>query len=207
MLFFMLSLSSSQEVCVAAIRDLPHVDAALGANSLRELRQSNALAALCVVGGFTETLRIGSRVEVSGEFSGFGTLVREADAADGTVSVVLEDDASCSIQHLPLSQLTPVPECDASPDLLPLSPQVLSDFLSMLQNSSSSGDSSFCSFLRADLRARSVQGFQTVTELALFQPPFLQLCLPCFVLNVRQSSFFTRLRPLPVSTRCSPLPR
>jgi hypothetical protein len=155
-----------QQGCVAAMADLLAVDSGLAAGSVQDLSRSNILAALCVVGGFTETLRIGSKVEVSGEIasSKTGTLVKFSEASDGTAFVVLDQDVSRSLQKFAVSSLTPVPEHAADPELLPLSPDILAHFLKLLQVPVAAGDTSFCAFLRADLRARCMQALASLVR-------------------------------------------
>ena len=155
-----------QEACSGAVIDLNAIDKALSGGSVVELGRSNILAALCVVGGFTETLRIGSRVEVAGEVasSKTGTLVSFSDASDGTANVVLDQDVSRSMQKLPLTSLTAVAECPADPQLLPLTSDILAEFLRLLQSPLAQHDSSFCAFLRADLRSRCMQALSSLVR-------------------------------------------
>lgn len=153
-----------QEICVGGIRDLPMVDQALSGGSIAELRKTMSLASLCVVGGFTEILRVGCRVEVLGEIGAarIGTLVSFSDACDGTANIVLENDASRSLQKIPLTSLTPISETPADPDMISLSPELLGDFLRVLQSQLNAHDASVGSLLRADLRSRCAQALASL---------------------------------------------
>ncbi len=155
-----------QEACAAAMGDLHAIDRALSSGSTEEIGRSNVLAALCVVGGFTETLRIGSRVEITGDVtsSKTGTLLSFSDSSDGTANIVLDNDVSRSLQKVPVTSLVPVPEFAADSNLLQLTPDILGQLLRLLHNPLSPSDSTFCAFLRADLRSRCMQALSSLVR-------------------------------------------
>lgn len=162
--------SSNWTACVTMIlnKSLLELPSLLsGPNAQDRIRRS--LAALCVLGGYTETIRIGGRVQVNEPgmqlqlfrcnniFSGLSKEATIVDLVTGgsIAEIIFDNDPAKTAHKLPVSKLTAISELELSQTGFPLTVETLSALLVLLKSHPSKD--SIPSWLFTDMKGRALK--------------------------------------------------
>eukprot|EP01114_Cavostelium_apophysatum_P001689 TRINITY_DN1146_c0_g1_i2.p1 TRINITY_DN1146_c0_g1~~TRINITY_DN1146_c0_g1_i2.p1 ORF type:complete len:4271 (-),score=1642.72 TRINITY_DN1146_c0_g1_i2:54-12866(-) len=142
--------------------DLPTV---LTGKATRE-QTCRALGSLCVLGGFTESLRVGGKVSVSEaeNITKKGTVV---EISGGAVEVIFDTDAAKIPRKVPIGRVVAVPELDLDASLFPLTNEILPSLLCLVRPDSPNNAgpaSTLPAWLRTELKSRSMRVLTKLLE-------------------------------------------
>ena len=152
----------------------------------------DVLAAFCVIGGFTELMRVGGKVVVtSSEDSAlnstltnsneedqkankFGIVVKYSQGSEANASIVYESDNSGVIHQVGVHCLEPVSEIEADPNILNPNTTFLRSILSLLNEENKSEEIKESSlWIVADIKARALKALKVLMGNSSFAQLFL----------------------------------